>query len=218
MVLDKEEYKAKDINEYGDFSQVIMSVAEITFNLLKDVYGSDKIELPISIEDVARGLGLSIYARNLNFANPRKYNQRIGELDGTNIYIEDTADWDVKRFAIAHEIGHFIIDKGRGPAQYSLPLLASNSNELVSDVYALFLLVPFELFLSEFESYINNIETLPINITHWWRQLSTKAEVPYYNIASGYAYFKFAALEHYRTKIANKSLKTQIAEYGELFY
>ena len=100
----------------------------------------------------------------------------------------------------------------------SLPLLASNSDELLADVYALFLLVPFGLYLDEFKHYIDNIETLPININHWLKRLSVKAEVPYYNIASGYAYFKFVALEHYKTKIEGKPLRTQIEEYGELFY
>ena len=220
MGLDKEEYKIKDSNirEFADFSQIAMRINNISYSLLQTVYGERKIELPIAINDVAEKLGLTIRAKNLNLANPRKHNQRIGELNGSDIYIEEMADWDVKRFAIAHEIGHYLVDIGGGPAQYSLPLLASNSNELLADVYALFLLVPFKLFLDEFNIYIKNIDELPININHWWKRLSFKAEIPYYNIASGYAYFKFAALEHYKTRIANKPLRTQIDEYGELFY
>ena len=203
---------------FAGFPAVIMRLSEITYELLQKTYGEEVIELPIRVDDVAKELGITIYSKNLNLANSRKYNQRIGELNGNNIYIEETADWDVKRFAIAHEIGHRLIDRDMGPAQYSLPLLASNSDELLADVYALFLLVPFDLYLDEFKHYIDNIETLPININHWLKRLSAKAEVPYYNIASGYAYFKFAALEHYKTKIEGKPLRTQIEEYGELFY
>lgn len=220
MSIEKDDYKIRERSRYKfiDFSEVVMMLSEISYRLLQDVYGNKEIKLPIVVDDVARELGITIYSKNLNLANSRKYNQRIGELNGNNIFIEETADWDVKRFAIAHEIGHYLIDRDMGPAQYSLPLLASNSDELLADVYALFLLVPFDLYLDEFKHYIDNIETLPININHWLKRLSVKAEVPYYNIASGYAYFKFVALEHYKTKIEGKPLRTQIEEYGELFY
>lgn len=215
-----EEYKISKefLASIDDFSGVVYKVHEKTRGLLENVYSGEEIVLPISVDRIAERLGLEIRTKNLNLANPRKENQRIGELCGEVINVEETVNWNLRRYTIAHEIGHYMLEDKNETAQYALPLLASDSSELLADMYALFLMVPLELFLKEFKEYIDGIKKYPINITEWWERLSEKAEVPYHSIAGGYTYFRLAALKHYKMNIEGKTLKTQIANWGDVFY
>lgn len=186
---------------------------------------------PVPIEKMAESLGLSVSTANLNFANSRKYNQRIGELVGTDIVIDENVDYNVGRFAIAHELGHYLWmikkeeyeelkekDDSIKVPQYSLPLLPSDTDELFADVYALLLLVPLEGVFKEFRAYLENIEEYPIDITEWWRTISKKADIPFHSVASGYSYIKIAAIEYYKKNIEGKSIQEQYIHYGDLFY
>ena len=167
MNKELEEFKINEeiLYHIDDFSGVIYEVYEKTGRLLEKVYSGEEIVLPISVDRIAKYLELEIFTKNLNLANPRKENQRIGELYGKVINIEETVNWNLKRYTIAHEIGHYMIKNKDETAQYALPLLASNSSELMADMYALFLMVPLELFLKEFKEYIDGIKKYPINIT-----------------------------------------------------
>lgn len=210
--------KMKYLTEIDNFSDIIYQISGKTKDLLNDVYSGEKIQLPISVDKVAEYLGVEIYTKNLNLANPRKENQCIGELCGNEISIEETVSWSLRRYTIAHEIGHYMIEGTNETAQYALPLLASDSSELLADMYALFLLIPLENFLKEFKEYIDNIQKYPIDITEWWETLSEKTEVPYHSIAGGYMYFRLAALKHYKDKIEGKPLREQIENWGDGFY
>lgn len=168
---------------------------------------------------MAESLGLSVSIANLNFANSRKYNQRIAKIAGTDIIIDENVDYTIGRFAIAHEIGRYLWTKNKQEySQYSFPLLPSESDELFADVYALLLLVPLEGFLKEFRDYLENIEEYPIDITEWWRMISKKADIPFHSVASGYCYIKMVALEYYKRNIEEKSIQEQYTHYGDLFY
>lgn len=145
------------LKHIDSFSGIIYQISGKTKDLLKDVYLGEKIQLPISVDKVAEHLGVEISTKNLNLANPRKENQCIGELCGNEISIEETVSWSLRRYTIAHEIGHCMIEGPNGTAQYALPLLPSSSCELLADMYALFLLIPLEIFLKEFKEYIDNM-------------------------------------------------------------
>ena len=206
------------LKHIDDFSNIIYQISGKTKDLLNDVYSGEEIQLPISVDKVAQHLGVEIYTKNLNLANPRKENQCIGELYGNEISIEETVSWSLRRYTIAHEIGHYMIEDTKETAQYALPLLACDSSELLADLYALFLLIPLENFLKEFKEYIDNIQKYPIDITEWWKTLSEKTEVPYHSIAGGYMYFRLAALQYYKDRIKGKPLREQIENWGDVFY
>lgn len=216
--LEKYIIDMKYLEDIDNFSNIIYQISEKAKDLVNDVYSKEKIELPISVDKVAEFLGVEIYTKNLNLANPRKENQCIGELCGNEISIEETVSWSLRRYTIAHEIGHYLIKDTKETAQYALPLLASGSSELLADMYALFLLIPLEIFLKEFKEYIDNIQKYPIDITEWWETLSEKTEVPYHSIAGGYTYFRLAALKYYKDKIEGKPLREQIDNWGDVFY
>lgn len=210
--------RREKLGDIDKFSETVYEISKKTRELLNEVYCGKELVLPISVDEVTNCLELEVQTKNLNVANPRKENQRIGELYGNKISIEETVNWNLKRYTIAHEIGHYMIEDKNETAQYALPLLACNGIELLADMYALFLLIPLECFLKEFKEYIDNIQKYPINITEWWEQLSEKAEVPYHSIAGGYTYFRLAALKHYKNNIDGKPLKEQINNWGDVFY
>lgn len=206
------------INAFTDFASELMEINRISYNLLTETYGEKEIKLPISIHDVAKKIGLNIYSKNLNLANSNEYNQRIAELNGLNICVEESAESDLKRFAIAHEIAYFLIDKISVDGYYSFPFFSSDIKDIFSDIFATFLLLPFDIYLYEFKNFVENIRIYYASTNYWLKQLSFKAEIPYSDLINSYAYYRLLATEHYRWKIDSKPLKVQIEEYGELFY
>lgn len=215
---------ASTMSKMKEIVPAVSKMEKEAYDLLQKHLGEEKIVLPIPIESVAESLGVEIRTADLNFANPRKENQRIGELSGKCITIDESVDWKVGRYAVAHELGHYLVNemdwnknKGR-TVRYTLPLLPTDEAEVFADIYALFLMMPFPIYLQKFQEYLNAIVSYPIDITSWWNELSDQAGIPFHSIASGYSWLQLRAVEHYNEKVTKaKSLQEQIKNYGELF-
>lgn len=64
--------------------------------------------------------------------------------------------------------------------------------------------LPMDLFLEEFDSYIEEIEEHPILMDDWIEHLSGKAEIPNYQLINGYQYIKFIAYQYYKENLSKK--------------
>lgn len=127
---------------------------------------------------------------------------------------------NLTRYAIAYELSKTIINekssqemvssaevnrRNMTSVPYSLPRLYASLERFEYEMCAIFLLIPLDMFLEEFDSYIEGIREQPILLDKWIEHLSVKTQIPNYQLFNGYPYIKFCAYQYYkeRTKDIN---------------
>lgn len=143
---------------------------------------------------------------------------------------------DLQKYAIAYELGKIIINghiKNKKASKmpkatakiwnmistpYSLPRLYAQMDSFAYEMCAIFLLLPLDLFLDEFLSYIRAAKDYPVIMDKWIKHLSDKAGIPNYQLVNGYQYIKFCAYQYYQEKY-KVSTADEIAgtDYRELY-
>lgn len=123
---------------------------------------------------------------------------------------------DLERYAVAYEIGKTIIEGEHYEAPeksdiaklnlfsvpYSLPRLSAQLENFEYEMCAIFLLLPMRQFLEEFSTYIEEIREHPVMMDRWIGYLSSKAEIPNYQLVNGYQYIKLCAYQYYTECLA----------------
>ena len=215
--------------ELENFMKQAYALQEICKDTLQQCYGNEEITLPVDIEKVVHGLGIKLKPTDLNFGADDGIDLNIAWLrykeDGTaTIYVstEEDADSakpysDLQKYAIAYELGKLIIGKENDQTgskmqpekirqwnmksvPYSLPRLYAQCDSFAYEMCAIFLLLPLDLFLDEFLSYIGDAREHPVMMDRWIRHLSDKAGIPNYQLINGYQYIKFCAYQYYQEK------------------
>lgn len=227
MQIPTEEFQIIKLNKLMKAVKEISDLHDRCFNLLKKYYGEDKIKLPIDIERIADGMGIQIKYENLNFGerdiNSNIAQLRYEELDGTvikMILVDDRKGEkrDIKKdplsnlekYAVAYELGKIIMDgedvknsnmsvsdMNMNSMPYSLPKLSSDFKSFEYEMCAIFLLLPRDLFLDEFKTFIETATKFPILMDEWISYLSKKTEIPNYQLINGYQFIKFCAYDYY---------------------
>ena len=117
------------------------------------------------------------------------------EIAGT-IYVDKNLSESAKRFAIAHELGHyalrtlnpigplFIEDSCPGPFAY-VP-----AKEFLANEFAYALLLPYRLVKERKKQYETENQYNPLNYIDWIRVLETEAQLPQYYVILGYEEIK----------------------------
>ena len=232
-------------NIYNRYAKIIYDISQATLREIKNAYDEEEIDLPIDIKKIADKNNIAVQEADLSTPPRIPTNRILGALDKKAdgqyiIYYEDSVDSFTQRYAIAHEIGRYLIEKNvkensdkKGdkkteeksleedqgdniitlPKHYSIPLLSNTSGLYNADVYAIFLLMPLNNFFEEFSKFVQGEST---NIDEWIRDLSEKAQMPNYNLAFGYDYIRAAAYEHY-IELSKCSLAEQMEKYVYLF-
>lgn len=138
-------------------------------------------------------------------------------IDNSQIDFEQEAYSNLQKYAIAYELGKVIVgeeyrqelDKMQSneisklnmcSVPYSLPRLYASPESFKYEMCAIFLLLPMDKFLEEFDLYINRIEDHPIRMERWIRYLSDRTGIPNYQLINGYQYIKFCACQYYQEK------------------
>lgn len=143
---------------------------------------------------------------------------------------------DLQKYAIAYELGKIIInghinDKKASKmpkdtakkwnmisTPYSLPRLYAQWDSFAYEMCAIFLLLPLDLFLEEFLSYIRAAKDHPVIMDKWIKHLSDKAGIPNYQLVNGYQYIKFCAYQYYQEKYkVSTADKIEGTDYRELY-
>ncbi len=237
----------KSYNKFEGFMDWAYSLQKTCKNKLQQCYGDEKITLPVDIKKVVRGLKIKLESTDLNFGADDGIDLNIAwlryEEDGTaTIYVntEEDADTekpysDLQKYAIAYELGKLIIEKKNEQTgskmqpeeikrwnmvsvPYSLPRLYAQCDSFAYEMCAIFLLLPLDLFLDEFLSYIGDAREHPVIMDKWIKHLSDKAGIPNYQLINGYQYIKFCAYKYYQEKyIIGPDDKIEGTDYRELY-
>lgn len=212
-----------------DFMKQAYSLQEICKDTLQRCYENERITLPVDIEKVVRSLGIKLKSTDLNFGANDGIDSIIARLryekGGTaTIFVNEEEDTDItkpysdlQKYAIAYELGKLIIGEENGrkvsemkpeeinrwnmtSVPYSLPRLYAQWESFTYEMCAIFLLLPLDLFLDEFLSYIEDAREYPVKMDKWIKYLSDKAGIPNYQLINGYQYIKFCAYQYYQEK------------------
>lgn len=200
--------------------------------LLNLCYDEEPVCFPVDITKIADKLGISIEdvdMRNLSNANIVRPNRKVAQISvQTNvfteereaiIYTEKYVPASSKRYAITHEIVQYILHKNKSQiygSYFVMPMCPTSSEELISDLFSIFLLIPIRNFLKEFSEYVERRTTdqdLPISTEEWIKYLSERAGIPEYHAACGYQYLRDIAYWLYEAW-ESKEDKRKLAEIG----
>lgn len=182
-----------------------MTICECALEVLDCKLGKE-YDFPIDIETLARQFNIEVVYQPLNIMTERadgrvhkvvgrnlKRINRVTKMPESYILIDDESRHDEQRYALAHELAHYLInadEKRFNSEYYVMPMLFKNMEEMVADIFAIFLLIPLPIFLNEFYVYIGN-QSAPIKTSEWLKYLSWVTEVPYEDVAIGYQNLRY---------------------------
>lgn len=216
---------------FSDMVESAYRIHETCYEKLQECYQEKEITLPIDIEMVARKMNVQIEYDKLNFVNADPIDRNIAQLRyerwGESVIQIIVLDNSVskkkagplsnlEKYAVAYELGKTIVREEMPDAESnlfmlnlksrpcSLPRLSTKLENFEYEMCAIFLLLPMELFLEEFDSYIEEIEEHPILMDDWIEHLSEKAEIPNYQLINGYQYIKFIAYQYYKENLSQE--------------
>lgn len=195
-------------------------ICNCAIKLLDKIFG-ETYTMPIDIHLIYEKLGISVIETDLNSymeeCNPRRVNKITGKISirksvlnnsviKKSIYIDENTAPIQQRFAMAHELCHYILkmdDKMYSDEFCNMPMLPKNSAELVADAFAIFLLIPLNPFLKEFLKYVENerkSERPPFKTSEWFEYLSAVSYVAEDYVAYGYQEIRYVANWLYELK------------------
>ena len=205
----------KNLTEFDGMINYV-KITEYTNELLDELLGKNRYELPIDIHDIVKRLGIEILELDLNQddMSSDQYNRVVGELSirpqifGNGqikcIYLDSHTTLYTQRYALAHELCHYLINEQKKlfTDNYCImPMLPVEVEELLADAFAIALLIPINAFLKEFFKYIEEEKEngkLPISTEDWLQYLSTSSKVSYHYVACGYQQLRCVSLWMYQ--------------------
>lgn len=210
--------------------------------ILREKNLMNKNQLPVNIKAIYQKWGVCIREENLNSfmkgTDFKKVNQIIGKISirpdlfsgetKVTVYIEENESPAMVNYALAHELCHLIINYTKENSRYSddyctMPMLPKIADELIADAFAVFLLIPFDMFLKIFKDYVNDSQkkgNIPIRTKEWLNHLSAAVAVPYDYVACAYQQIRHIAYVMYviHTAKSEEDKKTLYGEYGYALY
>lgn len=223
---------SKDKGLYVNYAKIYYSAIKF----LQDLLGQKSMEFPININLIYEKLNIEIQKENLNEfmgdGDPQKVNRIIGKISirpdygqqgesKKSIYVDEKAAPAMRNYALAHELAHFILnyDKLRYTDEYcTMPMLPKMLDEVVADAFAVFLMIPFDMFLKIFKEYINSEKCKGKKITteEWLSYLGSVAAVPYYYVTCAYQQIRHVAFLMYHIHMAEEEERAHYKDvYGE---
>lgn len=226
VASDKTKKYAKEqmVISIGQIFDIAQSIASDILNLIYD----GEPEFPIDIRKIVHECGIEIFETNLNpdmgFQLERVNGYLKERNDEWSIFLDAKDGELVKRYILAHELSHYVIDEAKNYhhvqqlkyEQHCIdPLFSQNCDELLSDVLASFLLFPPEAtleYMCEYESILREKNIYPLDSYEWLRMLGQKAQISSYFTIMSYQYLKF-----YMCNWANKKDDRIPMKYSKFF-
>lgn len=204
-----------------------VSICALALELLEQVLGKE-YSFPIDIETIVKNLGIEIIYQPLNppwreeekrvhkvvgtsFIRPGKNNQRPISC----IWIDSESRQEEKRFALAHELAHCLISNEGlicSSEYHLMPMLFKDMDEMVADIFAIFLLIPIPAFFEMFYEYIK-VQNEPVKTSEWLQYLSFVANVSYEYVSIGYQNIRYVAGIVYKLRHGSFELEEQVEEF-----
>lgn len=212
------EIVAQELTDILQKNQLQIQYAEICAcaQELLDKYLGEDYSFPIDLGKLVEKIGIDVIYQPLNSLvdennphihrvvgrNLKRKNILTGELV-SSILIDDESNRAEQRYALAHELAHFLMHHGEpvyNSEYYVMPMLFKNMEEMIADCFAAFLLIPIPLFVKEFVAYIGDEQPVPVQTSEWLKYLSVLAEVDYENVAIGYQTIRYVCGYAYEIK------------------
>ena len=191
--------------EYRQEGELSKFIYDLTWAVLQQTLGPENIFLPIDVRQVANALGFSVSSDDfsdveldyilrdndcLPIAQLKMRQKLFGKeresICGT-IRVAEYLSENSTRFSIAHELGHFVL-RHQNPIGSSVVLEACpglyplvDTEEMLADMFAQALLLPYELFLKEREEYEKDRTHWPLDYSRWVSYIRDKAQIPEYH-------------------------------------
>lgn len=195
-------------------------------------FAEEGYDFPIDIEAIVKKMGIEIVYQSLDYKREiqnirahrivgkvfKRKNRFTGE-DANKILIDDEFKKDEQRYALAHGLAHFLLhieDKVYSGEYRVMPMLFKKKEEMIADIFAVFLLLPLPVFLKEFDLYVGE-ESVPVKTSEWLKYLSNVAEVPYEDVAIGYQNLRYVLSYVYNHMEEKESPGDRETEIQEIF-
>ena len=193
----------KQISKDGAMGENYLVICALALELLDQVF-EEEYGFPIEIKAIAEKMNIHVFYRPLN---SEEQNGRIHKMVGklvkkwsvvTNeaicgIMIDEESDRETQRYGFAHELAHYLMrmEENKIDSEYhTMPMLFMDMEEMVADIFAIFLLIPIPRFLKEFLWYIGE-DNVPVQTSDWLEYLGCVTEVPYEEVAIGYQNIRY---------------------------
>lgn len=229
-VISNVEKVLKNILENSGLQVDYLVICICALELLECILGED-YDFPVNIEKMVEDVGLKITYQPLNDENDSKRLHRIagkiikrqsritGEIKSV-ILIDEKSTRKEQRYTLAHELTHYLIHYSdqRFISEFRvMPMLFKEKEEMVAEIFAVFLLIPLPAFLEEFSTYIGVGGEVPVKTSEWLQYLSTIASVPYEDVAIGYQNIRYVSAIIYKS-LEDKELLINYEKQYHDFY
>lgn len=224
---------SKEEGLYIDYAKICWSAMRLLQIIFDKGY-----QLPVKVKEIYDRIHVRIQMVNLNEfmegGDVRKINRIIGKISirpdyitsktKITVYVDEDESPAMINYALAHELCHLILNYKiqRYTDDYStMPMLPKESDELVADTFAVFLLIPFDKFLEVFKEYVQKSKddgNIPIGTKDWLNYLSSVASVPYHYVACAYQQIRHVAFLMYQINKETSGIKRKKYEekYGKV--
>lgn len=191
-------------SDYRKYTEMVKDIYDWAKAILDSVFSGQKYSLPIDVRMVAAKLGFTISVEDFSEVEKQYFNdgheslpiaqlkmrQKLFGMDSDKIcgtiHLANYLSENSIRFSIAHELGHFAL-REHNPIGSSLVLEACpglypmvESDEMLADLFAYALLLPYDLFEEERKEYENDRTHWPLDYTEWIEYIRDKAQMPEY--------------------------------------
>lgn len=206
-----QEYKIPDakwdsIIFYNRLIEKMAEYAKVERKLSFDIYGLVKF-YEIDIQEVELNLNLGYRVRKINGRCRRtKEGKELIELNYTDNFY-------VKRYVLAHEFSHIILNYIRmlateqseleNTASYCLdPFFTQDSDEVRADMLAGLMLLPYAAVLKYMKAYCENLREqnqYPLESAEWINSLGWQSQLSSYHTIVAYQYVKHLICAFFET-------------------
>lgn len=224
------ESNLKNISDHLGLQVDYLSICACALQFLEDTLGTD-YDFPVNIEKIVKSVGLEIVYQPLNHSsNPKRLHRIAGKIikrqsritgeTRSMILIDENCARKEQRYALAHELTHYLMhysDQQFRSEFRVMPMLFKEKEEMIAEIFAVFLLIPLPIFLEEFSIYIGVGGDVPVNTSEWLQYLSTIAAVPYEDVAIGYQNIRYVLSVFYKSEDNDKLLSNYGDSQEELY-
>lgn len=191
---------------------------------LLDTVFDGNYDFPIDIDKIINSLDIPVIYQPLNRDDEEnvvkhnvvgklmKWTNKITGNEEKVILIDDLSENSEQRYALAHELAHYLMkseEKRIDSELWNMPMLFKDPEEIIADVFAFFVLIPFPNFVKEFELYIDE-SMAKIRTSDWLNYLSLVADMPYEQVAIGYEYIRYVSQVIYQLTSEDQKKKDGI--------
>lgn len=184
---------------------------------------------PVDIREIVRRCKISVFETNLNADIGFEIERINGYLRKREeqwcIFLEARDSELIKRYVLAHELSHYLIDKtgevnGFSDEQKERhcvdPLFSKKWHEVMSDILASFFVFPPKALIEYLEQYTREMQeknVYPIDSYNWLRALGQKAQISTYFTIMSYQYLKI-----YMCDLYNDNQDSDIIKKNKRFF